>query len=78
MSRFLANETSGEADLTFQIKLSEQIDRFRRFLNSGDISPSTRLFLIFAEIYIPGACQRLAERCEAMLSIINSLIWNSN
>lgn len=45
--KFMVNDLiilTGEADLTFQIKLSEQIDRFRRILNSGT-------FILFLSFY---------------------------
>jgi hypothetical protein len=70
MPQFLIQDSIGEADITFQIKLSEQIDRLRRILNSGCLETDL-LSLAAADIYIPGACKRLAERCEAMLSIIH-------
>jgi hypothetical protein len=73
MPQILVNEPIGEADLTFQIKLSEQIDRLRRILNSGQVPSNMTIIelcsLCIPDIYIPGACKRLAERCEAMLSI---------
>ena len=56
MPQVLTNEPIGEADLTFQIKLSEQIDRFRRILNSGDnhleISIFHLSFVSLEQIYI--------------------------
>lgn len=51
MPQILLEGLEAEADLTFQIKLSEQIDRFRRILNSGFYNQDYRNFNIIRDIY---------------------------
>ncbi len=62
-------------DFPFMEKVTTEIDRFRRVINSG--TEETLLVLLYLNIlsgidlYMPRICKDLAERCEGMLGSSN-------